>query len=183
MGFSEYFKLWKEFRISSMNNSWDDVLFELMPATIALIFAYTALPIYLLSRIVTVAYPYWIVGYLTHRGLWSELQLFEMVMLGSMIGLHLLILLLGLPMFRSYHWLWHIIPGTEIDSTNWSPSAEGSDWHRDIQQFWNRTYSFYDSVQWMPVVSDIVIDAMGADIGPIIMMYCKAMYDAELHSD
>merc|ERR1711997_1223072 len=72
---------------------------------------YITVPIFILSRVFTILYPYWICAYLSYHGLWTEMQLFELVMLGSYIGLQIIILILGIFVFRTHRWLWHIAPG------------------------------------------------------------------------
>ena len=170
--FFGYFQVWKAYRDAGLESEWDLILWEFMPRTMAIIYLYTSFPIYLLSRIVTVLYPYFIVGYLSYYGLWKHMNLFELVMLGSYIGLQAMVLVLGISVFRTHHWLWHVVPGIEINANKWDS---------DMTPFLKRMYSFYDSVQWMPVVTDIVVNEFGTDIGPIIMDYVKAMYDAEMH--
>merc|ERR1712154_671950 len=103
---------------------------------IALAGLYVILPIYMLSRIVTILYPYWIAGYLSYHGLWSEMQLFELVMLGSYIALQWTILILGIFVFRTHRWLWHVAPGSSYVRF---PS--------DLKNAKREMVNFYDGVQ------------------------------------
>lgn len=135
-------------------------------ATLGMIFVFLTMPIYMVSRVVTIAYPYWIAIYLTRHGLWSEMQLFELVMLGSYIGLQIVIFVLGIFVYRMHKWLWHVAPGT----MRWNMQ-----WTDDTNAFLHRMYAFYDAVQWLPVVRTIVLRSFGPDIGPIVMIYVKAI--------
>ena len=149
----------------------DEVLFEFLPSLLTEVFMIIILPIYLLSRIVTVFYPYFIVGYLSYNGLWNELNLFELVMLGTYIGLQVMILFLGIFVYRTHLWLWHVLPG--MDKNDYS-------WPEELNSYLKKLYSFYDAVQWDPVVREIVMKELGPDIGLIVWDYVEAMSEIDL---
>merc|ERR1712141_133360 len=90
---------------------WETFLYNNSMGMMMTFLQFFTIPFYLLSRIASVFYPYFIIGYLSINGLWNEMALFELVMLGTYISLQVLILLLGIPVFTTHHWLWHILPG------------------------------------------------------------------------
>merc|ERR1719189_2682497 len=118
---------------------WETFLYNNVEGVMMTVFLWITCPIWMLSRIVSVFYPYFIVGYLSINGLWDEMALFELVMLWTYIGLQVLILLLGISVFRTHHALWHVLPGLNTWDQHWLS---------DLNPFRERMYSFYDSVQW-----------------------------------
>ncbi len=128
-----------------------------------ILMAYISLPVYILSRIATILYPYFIIGYLYYYDLWFKMHIFELSMLAFYILLHLVLLVLGVFVCRTHRWLWHVAPGvTEVNK-----------WRDDVIPFLKKCYSFYDSIQWLPVTKQIVFERFGADIGDIIIAYLK----------
>merc|ERR1711941_182271 len=109
-------------------------------------------------------YPYVILGYLSYYDLWSEMALFELVMLGTYICLQVLILLLGIPIFRTHYFLWHILPG------EWT-----NEWPSDLSTFKEKMYKFYDSARWTPVIENMMTTQLGSDIGVIVMDYVDSI--------
>ena len=161
------FEFWSWLRGKDWNNP-DDVALEIPFGSLWFVSMLFLFPIYLLSRIMTVLFPYFIVAYLSYHGLWSEMNLFELAMLGCYIGMQAMILILGFFVFRTHWWLWHVNPGfREYDQI----------WPKDLNPFLTKMYSFYDSVQWEPVARRIVLKQLGPDIGPIVMYYVEAMDD------
>jgi len=137
---------------------------SLLAGIALLLIIYISLPIYLLSRIVTILYPYFIVGYLFYYNLWSKMHVFELTMLGIYVFLQITIAIIGFFVLRTHLWLWHIVP---------SISSYSMTWRADINPFLKKLYSFYDSIQWLPITRDIVLDRFGDDIGRIIVEYLK----------
>ena len=171
---SDYFEIWTEYFGEEVEFAWDpDKLLGSLEILMLFALLYVFLPIYLLSRIVTVFYPYFIVGYLSYHGLWTEVGLFELVMLGSYIGLQALMLVLGVSVFRIHLWLWHIVPGEYNQSESWTSGQ---------MSFLKRMCSFYDSALWFPLTRQILVDDFGTDIGHIIMDYMKEMDDVDADS-
>ena len=124
-------------------------------------------PIWLLSKLVQIIYPWIIVGYLLKNGLLFEgkIDIFQLVMLWIYIGLQLILLCLGVYVARTQFWLWHIEPGKTW--TYWNVVKTGP--------LMERANRFYDDVCWYPQVTQIVLNSFGGDIGNIIMDYCKNM--------
>lgn len=123
------------------------------------------IPVLFLSKLLQIAYPWIIVGYLGYYQLLfaGEIHLFQMVMLMVYIGLQLMVLFLGIHVGRIQWYLWHCEPG---GSAYWHGSNANK-----LSQAINE---WYESVCWYPIVRKIVLQAMGNDIGPIVMDYCKS---------
>ena len=69
---------------------------------------FIAFPVFTLCKILQALFPYVILGYLLCNNELFNVDLFQMVMLFTFIGLQLLLLLLGISVFRIHWWLWHI---------------------------------------------------------------------------
>eukprot|EP01083_Nonionella_stella_P220767 789499_1 len=126
------------------------------------------IPVLLISKILQIIFPWIIVIYLSwNQLLFSDtIDLFQMVMLGVCIGLHLVILLLGIHVLKIHWYLWHIQPGS--GSAYWG--------NVNVASLKKHMHEFYDNVCWYPQVETIVFDSfLGNDIGRIIMDYCKSM--------
>ena len=122
-------------------------------------------PILLISKLLQIAYPWIIVGYLAYNDILfsNEIHLFQLVMLAIYVGLQLIIFLLGVKVFRIHHWLWHINCGQ--NHSYWASI--------DANRFIEEMHKFYHNVCWYPQAEKIVLRVMGNDIGPIVMEYCK----------
>ena len=123
-------------------------------------------PIWLLSKLIQIAYPWIIVGYLSSKGLLfsGDIDTFQLVMLFIYIGLQLLLLFLGVYIGKKQHLLWHIEPGNLW--TYWSTIQ--------TQRLLTEAQEFYDECCWYPQATQIVCRAFGDDIGNIIIEYCKS---------
>ena len=123
-------------------------------------------PIWLLSKLVQIVYPWIIIGYLLKNELLfgDEIDTFQLVMLAIYTGLQLLLLVLGGYIGRTQYLLWHIEPGCTW--TCWS-NIKGDELIAGANKF-------YDDVYWYPQVTQIVLNSFGGDIGNIIMDYCKS---------
>merc|ERR1739842_134165 len=116
--------------------------------------------------LLTVLFLYLIAAYLSYHGLWNEMNLFELVMLWTYIGLQAIILVLGIFVYRTHHWMWHVLPGFRKPHHTWPD---------DLNPLVKGMYAFYDNIQWIPVVRRIVLKELGPDIGLIVMEYVEAM--------
>ena len=136
-----------------------------LAGAVGLCFIYISLPIYLLSRIMTILFPYFIIGYVSYYNLWFELNLFELSMLGIYVLLQLIIFIFSFFVFRTHMWLWHILPGSY--EMKWNSI--------NVDSFLARMYEFYDSTQWIPITTDILAESLGNDIANIIIDYVRAI--------
>ena len=132
-----------------------------------LLFAYVGIPIYGLSRIFTILYPYMIVFYIGYYNLLFKLDLFELTMLGVYIFLQWVTFILGFFVLRTHLWLWHILPGKRKYRMKWHEV--------DRKEILRETFKYYDQVQWLPFATQIVVRKFGQDIGGIVVDYLKAM--------
>eukprot|EP01084_Bolivina_argentea_P087743 158472_1 len=136
---------------------------EVIMETAGYLLLYISFPIYMLSRVVTVVYPYFIIGYITYYHLWFKMNIFELAMLGIYVLLQMITVILGFFVVRTHMWLWHIMPGM---------NRYRMELHKlDINAFLKRLYHFYDSIQWMPITKGILVEKFGKDIGEIIVSY------------
>ena len=138
-----------------------------------LIVAYILVSCYVLSRIVTILYPYFILFYIYYNDIYYKLNVFQLTMLGIYIILQIAIFIFSYFVFRIHFWLWHILPG-KSDVTKeivWGINHDKT----ELNRFLTTTYKYYDQVQWLPLVSKILIDLFGSDIGNIVVDYLKEM--------
>ena len=133
----------------------------------AIVLLYILVPIYLLSRVFTIIYPYILVSYIFYYDLFFKLDLFELTMLGVYIFLQLIIFVFGFFVVRTHLWLWHIAPGKVRWQANWK-SVDANDMIACC-------YKYYDQIQWLPFAQEIVLQRFGKDIGGIIVEYLRAM--------
>ena len=132
-----------------------------------LLFAYVGIPIYGLSRIFTILYPYILVFYIFYYNLLFKLDLFELTMLGVYIFLQWVTIILGFFVFRTHLWLWHILPGKRKYQMKFHII--------DTKAVLGETFKYYDEIQWLPFATEIVVQRFGKDIGGIVVIYLKAM--------
>ena len=125
-------------------------------------------PILLLSKIIQIFFPWIIVGYLIYNDLLfsNKIEIFQLVMLAVYIGLQLILVILGIKVFRTHWWLWHVNCGVMC-----------TDWKRvKAEKLEQEIHIFYDDVYWYLAVERILFDSLGQDIGAMIIMYCKSIY-------
>ena len=115
----------------------------------------------------TILFPYFIIGYISYYNLWFKLHLFELSMLGIYVLLQLIIFILGIFVYRTHLWLWHIIPGYDDYEMNWKSD--------NFNPFLRAMFGFYDSIQWLPITKDILAQNLGDDIANVIIYYVKAI--------
>eukprot|EP01083_Nonionella_stella_P034486 94381_1 len=122
------------------------------------------LPIYVMAKIVQIAYPWIIVVYLIWNDMLFTQQIdgFQLTMLEIYIFLQLVLLFLGVYVLRLHWWLWHICPGVDL----YSPK---------VAQLKGKVHTFYNEMVWFPVTNEIVLRCLGSDIGTIVMDYVKNM--------
>ena len=127
------------------------------------------LPILLVSKILQIAFPWIIIGYLGYNDLLfnGKIDLFQMVMMGVYVGMQLLVLFLGIHVMRIQWFLWHIEPGTTY--AYWSGGIKNV----------RAAEGWYQRVCWYPRCEEIVMRVMGHDIGSIIMEYVRNIHVEE----
>lgn len=122
-------------------------------------------PIMVLTKLLQMIYPWIIVGYLGHNKLLftNKIDSFQMVMLMIYIGLQLILILLGIYVYKIHYLMWHF----EIGSTAYW-------WHIEHDKLFKAINDFYDKCAWFPKVEKIILKRFGSDIGNIIIMYCRS---------
>ena len=133
--------------------------------------AYTSLlifiPLYFFSRILSVLYPYIILGYVLVNGLLFKLNLFELVMLGVSILLQISLCILGYFVCRTHFWLSYIAPDEKKNQMKWK--------NMNIEKFSEKYEKFYQAIQWIHLIEPVVIAKFGKDIGQVVMYYVIEM--------
>ena len=181
LGWNNYlfgFELFKTEVIDGIEKASNSVyfipyIFKLFAGIFGLIVVYILLPCYVLSRIVTLLYPYFILFYIYYYDIYYKLNPFELTMLAIYIVLQIGIFIFSYFVLRIHLWLWHIVPGKTYSQNEilWGINHDKT----EVDRLLTMTYKYYDQVQWLPFASQIVIDIFGPDIGNIIVVYLKAM--------
>ena len=127
----------------------------------SMVFAFV--PIWLLSKIVQISFPWIIIGYLIFSGLLvsGEIHSFQIVMLGIYIGLQLLVIILGIKVGRIHYILYHLNPSGSVNLNIGS------------ELLILKTNEYYDEVCWYPPIEKLLMNKFGQDIGAIIIDYCR----------
>ena len=121
-------------------------------------------PIFVLTKLLQICYPWIIVGYLIENNLLfsdNRPDLFQLVMLSIYCFLQIMLLIVGIFVFRIHFWLWHIEPGRV--SVYWESYDDGK-----LVQNMN---GFYQKISWYPAIKDIIIKKFGIDIANIVLLY------------
>ena len=139
---------------------------------------FVGIPLYILSRIATLVYPLWCIGFLiggpaaefvnhsVHRMNWRLLPMFNWT--ATLIyGTSVLVLcVLGYRLYHLMHILWHIMPGRR--KLVKSLIADGP---YSVQL--NAMYDFHIN---RPVVQQILCRTFSNDVGNVIMLYMPRTY-------
>eukprot|EP01083_Nonionella_stella_P054904 144893_1 len=118
-------------------------------------------PAFVFCKVLQAVFPYIILGYvLYHRQLMS-VDLFQLVMLITYIGLQFVLLILGVMVCRIHWWLWHIYPGR-----SWLTLER-----RSVQHLMQPIDRWYEAKAKIPTIRKCVMNLFGQDISQIIMDY------------
>eukprot|EP01083_Nonionella_stella_P000581 1649_1 len=119
------------------------------------------LPVFIVAKLFQAIFPYVIVAYLMYEDHLMDINMFQFAMLATCIGLHVVLLVLGVMVCRIHFWLWHIDAGrTELYlSPNWTSEK--------LMQPVNKWYATQTSY---PLIEKILMEMYG-DIGRVIMEY------------
>ena len=174
----EYLGIWVTYTVqienaSRLSNTPDRIMRTGLAVGVLLL-AYVAVPIYILSRIFSIIFPYFLVVYICYYQLFWKLDSFELTMLGVYLCLQLMVFILAIFVIRIHLWLWHILPSRKKGSMGLHLINKND--------FMQRIYKHYDEVQWLPFAQEIVLQRFGKDIGGIIVEYLKAMKQLKLQS-
>merc|ERR1712129_60863 len=127
-------------------------------------------PIYILSRIVNVFSPLFLVLYLNANGInaFIDLDIFQVVMLCSYILLLSIWFILAVFNIRDAFIFWHILPSTG----NLHAARHNTQQNRMIADKMKETYL---EMTLYPIVEQILVKRFGTDICDIVMNYYENM--------
>ena len=123
---------------------------------------FIAFPVFTFCKILQALFPYVILGYLLYYDELFYVDLYQLVMLFTCIGLQFVLLILGCIVFRIQYWLWHIKPGSGWINLDVDKPADTL-----LQPIQN----YYESRVCIPVIEKYLKNIYGQDIGKIIMDY------------
>ena len=123
---------------------------------------YIIFPVLVLSKIFQAVFPYFIIGYIYshndgNHDIWTKIDIFQLVMLFTYIGLQFILLVLGIMAFRVTYFLWHLNAGHNYINPNQTIGVNANKW--------------YDRIQWYPKAEELVTNKFGTDIAQIILEY------------
>jgi len=76
-----------------------------------------------------------------------------------------MLLILGVFVFRTHYWLWHVAPG-----------RNDIRWPFKLKPTMTKLYQYYDALQWKPMVDDILMKhGFGRDVTKLIMDYVDSI--------
>ena len=142
-------------------DEWDDKMLACI-RVIGYYLLFVAVPIFALCKILQGIFPYIILGYLLYNEELLNVDLFQLVMLFTFIGLQLILLVLGINVCRIHHALWHIYPGR-----NWIELK----YDTDKNELLEKINEWYVSRIWIPFIQKYLDDLYGEDVARIIMDY------------
>eukprot|EP01084_Bolivina_argentea_P268792 456645_1 len=126
------------------------------------------LPGFVIGKLFQCMFPYVIIGYLLYENHWNEIHLFQIVMLLTYIGLQIILFILGLMVFQTQYYLWHIQPG--IDSVHLRTSSYVKN-KNTLNTFIDSAEKWYFDKTYVPLIHKFILEMYGNDIGNIIMDY------------
>ena len=173
----EYADFWSHITLKTMfkvlkeeiNDSAEDYedgcggLCELLVKVCGGFLLYFLFPLYLLSKVLMLIYPFIIAMIFFFIESWdkNELPMFQIIMLMIYFVMIIIVIIFGVPTFRLLFWLWHIAPGDESIII-----------HRfDVE----RIEKYYDELMLVPFIQNLVIQKFGNDVGLLIVEYFKSI--------
>ena len=150
-------------KITRYGCNWEEIFFNAIEWMLFISMVFVFVPIWLLSKIVQILFPWIIVGYLVFSGLLisGEIDSFQIVMLGIYIGLQLLVIMLTIKVGRIHYILYHLNPPGSVNL------------NVQTELLISRTNEYYDEICWYPPTEKILINVYGGDIAAIIIDYCR----------
>merc|ERR1712228_111097 len=129
----------------------------------ALAETYYFVPSYLLSRSINVLFPLIIVCYLAITDSWSQIDLFQYVMLGIYVFLFLIWSIFAWLALKRSFWIFHLSlgGGFRVNKLN------KSQYNGSILMM----QCLYDEILSVPKRKKVVIDMLGAHIGSVVMSF------------
>ena len=125
---------------------------------------FIAIPVWILTRIFKIIYPFIILIYIIYYNIWNDIDLFQISMLFIYLLLNIIIWILSIHVFKLYHSLWHINP---VGTRYTFPQTEIRCYNviKNINEYYNDCIS-------IPLRLKILIKIFGYDIGSMIDSFC-----------
>eukprot|EP01083_Nonionella_stella_P172690 593433_1 len=138
---------------------------------------FIGIPLYILSRITTLLYPFWCVGYMLFANEFNRIPVFCVITTLIYCVLILVLLIIGRKLYDLMNVLWHIMPGRQ--KLVKSLIVEKPDL---ILMQLNAMYYFHIN---RPIIHDILGRKFSNDVGKIIAMYLPRTYyeECRLHKN
>ena len=118
-------------------------------------------PIFTFCKILQALFPYMILGYLLYHQQLLNIDLFQLAMLFTCIGLQFILLILSIMVFRLQYWLWHIYPGREVTL----------DIDKPANTLMVPINEWYTKREWIPCIQKLLSELYGEDVATLIMDY------------
>lgn len=129
----------------------------------ALAETYYFVPCYLLSRCVNILFPVIIISYLAITDNWSQIDLFQYVMLGIYWFLFLIWCLFAYMALKRSFWIFHLSLGN-----GFRVNKSGK---RRYNGSLMMMQSLYDEIKEVPKRRKVVLDILGAHIGSVVLSF------------
>ena len=134
---------------------------------------YALIPLYLVSRVMTLAFPMVVIGYIAYFGLWTRIDVFQYVM--SAVYMVMVLILLVLALWRVlplHHALWHIAPGRAEVFVN----------QNRYEEVFELLSLYFREAKAMPVRNKMVYQLLGPGVAELILAFLPP-FDAVLQLD
>ena len=126
-----------------------------------------AIPVFTLCKILQAVFPYIILGYLLYNGELFNVDLFQLVMLFTFIGLQVILFILTVIVMRiHFYLLWYIYPGNNYIYLKQDHSASS---------VLNAIDKWYTVRLWIPEIEKLLRNLYGEDIQTVIMDYYQSI--------
>ena len=113
-------------------------------------------PPFVVCKIFQMVFPYIIIGYVTYYHGWSDIDIFQYVMLFTYVGLQIVLFIFSIFVMRVHLWMHHILPGIlTVTFSDDDIVIKANEWY--VQ----RAYG--------PLIQELIIEIYGDDIARIIM--------------
>ena len=123
-------------------------------------------PLYLLSRIFKILFPFIILIYIIINNLWLSLDMFQLFMLIFYLIILISLYSISIPAFNLYHIRWYI---------NTDGSKKGVKNLRNAEIAIQKINEYYTDCIFIPIRHQLLINAFGNDIANIIEEYCPSL--------
>ena len=134
---------------------------------------YIIFPVFTFCKVLQAILPYVILGYLLYYQELFNVDLFQLAMLFTCIGLQFVLLVLGVMVCRTHWFLWHIYPGRNMLKLNASVEDRSMEMIIECHRTWT----------WDPIIGKYLSELYGDDVSQLIMFYCKNIELVTFRSD